>query len=152
MFRLRSFVFTGALALAGALVSAPGASAGSFVQADRIVGTKVLPAAVACNAYSCWNSGPFYNPINRPYYRAYAWPIYRPYRPYAPYYRPYYRPYSSSVTIYRPYESPYYAPRAYSGAGAHVAWCMNRYRTYEPATNRYHAGNGVYRACVSPYP
>ncbi|MDX3928254.1 MAG: BA14K family protein [Shinella sp.] len=44
----------------------------------------------------------------------------------------------------------YYRPRPYRG-NAHVRWCLNRYRTYNPATNRYHAGGGVYRVCYSPY-
>lgn len=45
----------------------------------------------------------------------------------------------------------YYRPPVQRGYNAHVRWCLNRYRTYNPSTNRYHAGGGVYRACYSPY-
>ena len=61
---------------------------------------------------------------------------YGPRRYYAP--RRYYRP-------------RYERPRYYGGRSAHVRWCLNRYRTYDPYTNRYHAGGGVYRLCYSPY-
>jgi len=68
----------------------------------------------------------------------------RHYRP-RYYYRDHYRP--------RPYYRPRYErPRYYYGGGrAHVRWCLNRYRTYNPATDRYHAGRGIYRVCYSPY-
>jgi hypothetical protein len=52
----------------------------------------------------------------------------------------------------RHYRPRYERPRYYGGGrNAHVRWCLNRYRTYDPGTNRYHAGGGIYRACYSPY-
>ena len=53
----------------------------------------------------------------------------------------YYRP--------APPPPPYYGPRALGRA--HVNWCLNRYRSYNPATNRYLSSSGYYRICVSPY-
>ena len=66
------------------------------------------------------------------------------------YYRRHYRPrYGYEERYYRP---RYERPRYYGGGRrAHVNWCANRYRTYDPYTNRYHAGGGVYRLCYSPY-
>jgi hypothetical protein len=34
---------------------------------------------------------------------------------------------------------------------AHVQWCMNRYQTYDPATDMYFARVGVQARCSSPY-
>jgi hypothetical protein len=34
---------------------------------------------------------------------------------------------------------------------AHVQWCMNRYRTYDPATDTYVPRVGVRARCISPY-
>lgn len=62
------------------------------------------------------------------------------------YYRP--GPYYGHRRYYRP---RYERPRYYGGYSAHVRWCLNRYRTYNPETDRYHAGRGIYRVCHSPY-
>ena len=62
--------------------------------------------------------------------------------PHRRYYRP--RVYVQPRVIYR-------APVYRGGYNRHVRWCLNRYRTYNPATNRYHAGGGVYPACRSPW-
>ena len=51
----------------------------------------------------------------------------------------------------RHYRPRYERPRYYGGRRGHVNWCLNRYRTYDPYTNRYHAGGGVYRISHSPY-
>lgn len=45
----------------------------------------------------------------------------------------------------------YRAPVYRGGYNRHVRWCLNRYRTYNPATNRFHAGGGVYPVCRSPW-
>ena len=34
---------------------------------------------------------------------------------------------------------------------AHVAWCLERYRSYNPGDNRYTAYSGERRECVSPF-
>ena len=39
----------------------------------------------------------------------------------------------------------------YGGGSAHVEWCREHYRTYNPQTNTYFAGGGVARTCNSPY-
>lgn len=33
----------------------------------------------------------------------------------------------------------------------HVAWCANRYRSYDPETNTYRSFSGAVRPCTSPY-
>lgn len=159
MSSFRSLVLIGAMGLAAVLTSVSGASALPPASPDHGISSNVAAARVICNAYSCSNFAPlyspyyrpYYNPIYRPYYRSYYWPAYRPYyRPYynGPYNRPYYPPYG---TYRSPYASPYYTAPTYSGSSPHVSWCLNRYRTYDPSTDRYHAGGGVYRLCYSPY-
>lgn len=46
--------------------------------------------------------------------------------------------------------NPYYG-RPYYGANAHVRWCEQRYRTYNPATDMFYARPGVKEYCHSPY-
>ena len=38
-----------------------------------------------------------------------------------------------------------------SYSNLHVEWCLNRYRTYNPATNTFFIRKGVPAVCVSPY-
>ncbi|RVJ83868.1 BA14K family protein [Sinorhizobium medicae] len=102
-----------------------------------------------------------------PYYRRsgisfYFGPSYR-YRPYygnryyygQRHYGPGYYNYPYANPGYYGYRS--YAPRHYgggyvqSGGSTHVSWCLSRYRSYNPATNRYLTYGGVYRVCYSPY-
>ena len=75
---------------------------------------------------------------------------YRPYRPYStPYYsyRPYYQPY------YRPGVNVYVTPQPYyrRTGNPHVEWCLSRYRSYNPSTDRYLTYGGIYKYCQSPY-
>jgi hypothetical protein len=135
MFWFRSLVFAGATSLAAALAPVCSASAAPpAMPGGMIADPQVQPAGYACNAYSCWRYGLYYNPVYRPYpsyyppygaplygpnayrppyaYRPYAYRPYRAYRPYALYYRPYapyYRPYPPNYRqYYRVYETPYY--------------------------------------------
>jgi hypothetical protein len=39
----------------------------------------------------------------------------------------------------------------YGGRSAHVQWCLNRYRTYDPATDTYIPRVGQRAYCNSPY-
>ena len=39
----------------------------------------------------------------------------------------------------------------YRGYSPHVAWCLDHYRTYNPATNTYFRRPGVPAVCYSPY-
>lgn len=45
------------------------------------------------------------------------------------------------------YDAP--PPRAYGNR--HVAWCMDRYRSYNPRTNTWVAYSGQVNQCISPY-
>ena len=126
MSKIRNLVFGCAMGIASAIAPRGAAQAVPLAVPDMNVQTKsdVQKAQVEfCVGYGC----------ERPrYYR-------RHHRPYYGYERRYYRP-------------RYEQPRYYGGGrNAHVRWCMNRYRTYDPYTNRYHAGGGVYRVCYSPY-
>ncbi len=47
------------------------------------------------------------------------------------------------------YNQPYYGSGY--GADSHVEWCMDRYRTYNPATNTYFIRRGVQAVCHSPF-
>jgi len=60
---------------------------------------------------------------------------------------------------HRPGFSVYIAPRPVyrdryvrrGGYSAHVNWCLQRYRSYDPGSNRFLAYGGVYKVCRSPY-
>ncbi|WP_421694111.1 BA14K family protein [Aestuariivirga sp.] len=48
------------------------------------------------------------------------------------------------------------AATAYDGGGGgygsrHVAWCLNRYQSYNPRYNTWVAYSGAVRQCISPY-
>ncbi len=36
-------------------------------------------------------------------------------------------------------------------SSAHVNWCLNRYRSYDPGTDQYLGYDGLYHFCNSPY-
>ncbi|WP_210245724.1 BA14K family protein [Ciceribacter naphthalenivorans] len=42
-------------------------------------------------------------------------------------------------------------PPVWGTTSAHVRWCMNRYRSYNPRTNTYLGFDGRYHRCRSPY-
>lgn len=68
---------------------------------------------------------------------------------YPRYPRYYYRDYAPR-RYYR--ERHYYRDRyVRRGSGSHVNWCLSRYRSYNPATNRFLSYSGAYRVCYSPY-
>ena len=65
---------------------------------------------------------------------------------------PRWRYYRRPPPRWRYYRRP--APRYYRpGAGwnRHVRWCLNRYRSYSPATNQYLGFDGYYHRCRSPW-
>jgi hypothetical protein len=86
----------------------------------------------------------------RPYYGYRPYSRYQPYYGYRPrpYYQPYYRPGVSVYVTPRPYYRDRYVRRGYS---SHVDWCLARYRSYDPATDRFLTYGGVSRICYSPY-
>jgi len=49
------------------------------------------------------------------------------------------------------YYGGYYDQPYYDGTDAHVAWCLRRYRSYNPATDLYFGYDGYYHRCISPY-
>ncbi len=50
------------------------------------------------------------------------------------------------------YHRPNYGPyNGYAGPRSHTAWCEWRYRTYNPATDKFYAEPGVQEYCHSPY-
>jgi hypothetical protein len=68
--------------------------------------------------------------------------------------------YYAAPPVYYPAPSPvvYYPtpppPRVYYGRGwteAHIEWCINRYRSYNPATNTFTGYDGLQHECVGPY-
>lgn len=138
MSKIRNLVFGCAMGIASAVAPLGAAEAVPLAVPDMKLQTKsdVTKAQVDfCIGYDCgWD---------RPYYQR------RHYRPYYGYERRYYRP----RYVQPRYEQPRYEQPRYYGGGrsAHVRWCLNRYRTYDPGTNRYHAGGGIYRLCYSPY-
>src|SRR5262249_13337438 len=115
----------------------------------------VVNAQVTCGATGCFTFGP---------QQSYRPPAYRPsyLPPNAPptYYRPravgvppgsYYRlappkpaapPPLNPQAVYRTPEGTY---------TAHDQWCFNRYRSFNPDTNRYKTIEGRYKLCHSPY-
>jgi hypothetical protein len=40
---------------------------------------------------------------------------------------------------------------SYGGSSAHVDWCLNRYRTYDPSSDTYIPRVGERAYCISPY-
>lgn len=64
----------------------------------------------------------------------------------------YYAPPVYPVAPPPPYPNTYYAPSypAYAG-NAHVAWCSQKYRSYNVNTDTWMDYSGNIRRCVSPY-
>jgi len=55
---------------------------------------------------------------------------------------------------YRYAYAPYYvapAPTVTYGFSAHVAWCQQHYRSYNPATDLFLGYDGKYHYCAAPY-
>lgn len=135
-----------------------------------VTGIRVVCGHGGCN--QAWSPGYYRRPYYRPAYNSYVRP-YRPYnyyRPYyggssayiglgfAPYYTGYYGGYYGSYYPYYAnrayYPPPYYAPRTVYRAAVtsrHQQWCMARYRSYNPASNRFLSYSGVYKLCRSPW-
>ncbi|OCP20971.1 MULTISPECIES: BA14K family protein [unclassified Ensifer] len=82
---------------------------------------------------------------------------------FGPSYGGYYNNYYQRRYYQRRYYDDYYPRRYYReryyyrdnyvrrGTSSHVSWCFSRYRSYNPATNRFLTYQGVYRVCYSPY-
>jgi hypothetical protein len=71
----------------------------------------------------------------------------------------YYAPAPPPVVYYQPASPAYYSPPPgvyYDGydrgwTEAHVEWCLDRYRSYNPATNTFTGYDGLQYECRGPY-
>lgn len=60
-----------------------------------------------------------------------------------------YHNHNRGVRVYPPHTAPRYGTRrAYQ---AHVNWCLNRYRSYDPRSDTFQPYRGPRRRCNSPY-
>ncbi|MBB1248951.1 BA14K family protein [Rhizobium sp. G21] len=127
---LSKFIIAGVLALAGAAPVTIAEAQPSMQPLQVEKTTDVTKARVVCNRWNCRR-------VYRPGPRVVIRPRY--YRPRTVYVAP--------RVIVRP------APRVIvrTGGNAHVRWCLNRYQSYNPATNRFLAYDGYYKVCRSPY-
>jgi len=113
----------------------------------------VIDAQVLCDYRGCFGFGPtqwYRRPTQQPsYLPPNSPPVY--YRPRAvgvpdsAYYRNVPPPAPQAPQARQIYRQPA------EGTSRHVAWCLDRYRSYNPETNRYMQTSGRYHECVSPY-
>ena len=85
--------------------------------------------------------------INRPPPRAYYAPAPRVYYAAPPPPVVYYP--APAPAYYPPPPPPVYYDRGWTEA--HVAWCLDRYRSYNPATNTFTGYDGYQHECRGPY-
>jgi len=170
MNKLAHMLFGSLLGLAG-LVAGPAAAAGPAPAMKLVAGpSDVVNVEVVCDRYGCydshrrrpppgWDDG-YRRPPPPP-----GWddgyrrppppppPIYRRPPPPPPVWWDdgYRRPPPPPPPIYRrppPPPPPVYGGRNWS---RHVEWCLNRYRSYNPQTNRFLSTSGYFKVCRSPY-
>ncbi len=136
------------------MVAAPSHEGTSFVQDVRYV----------CDNYGCYDRPDFGRPSPPPppppsdYYPPGPPPAYgRPPPPPPGYYPPepppgYGRP-PPPPGYYRPGPPPGYGrpPPPRNMWNAHVRWCLEHHRSYDPDSNRYIGPGGRYRICQSPF-
>ncbi|MDQ0455462.1 BA14K family protein [Rhizobium paknamense] len=132
---------------ATALAPEAGFATMPFAKAPLVSGAQdqatapVLDVRYVCDAYGCYDR-PDYPPPPPPGYRPPPPPPPPGYRPPPP--PDYYRPAPPPPGYYRP-DGP---PRAWR---RHIQWCLDRYRSYNPDTNRYLDAYGRPRTCRSPF-
>lgn len=144
MNKLAYLLFGSLLGLAGFLAGSAQAASGLAPTMRPAAGTSdVVKVEVVCDRYGCydtyrrrppppaWNDG-YRRPPPPPIYR-------RPPPPPPPWWDDGYR---------RPPPPPVYGGRNWS---RHVEWCLNRYRSYNPQTNRFLSTSGYFKVCRSPY-
>lgn len=143
----RTLIVGSVLGLASAMPVSSLAAMPAAVVAGQ---SDIVDIRVICDFSGCYEAGPPPSVYDRPppgYYRPPPPPdYYRPPPPPGGYYRPppppppgYYRPPPPDV-----YDGPRLSRR-------HIDWCMDRYRSYNPRTNRYLARDGYFKVCRSPY-
>ncbi|MBO3758626.1 BA14K family protein [Ciceribacter sp. L1K22] len=153
----------GALVSLATVLPAPVSAAPPVPPRPQVSGD-VENARVVCDDYGCYDTRRPYPPDRRPGWHPPpprpGWdpprPGWRPPPPPPPPYYPppVYRPLPPPpLPVYRP--PPVYAPPVYGVPPAvwrrHVNWCLNRYRSYNPETNRFLSTSGYYKVCRSPY-
>lgn len=169
MNKLAHMLFGSLLGLAG-LIAGPAAAAGPAPATRPAAGpSDVVNVEVVCDRYGCydshrrrpppgWDDG-YRRPPPSP-----GWdgdyrrppppppPIYRRPPPPPPvWWDDGYRRPPPPPPIYRrppPPPPPVYGGRNWS---RHVEWCLNRYRSYNPQTNRFLSTSGYFKVCRSPY-
>ena len=111
---------------------------------------------VVCDRYGCYDTRPRRPPPPPGWHDGYR----RPPPPPPPIYRrPPPPPYGWDDGYRRPPPPPIYRrpppppPPVYGGRNwnRHVEWCLNRYRSYNPQTNRFLSTSGYFKVCRSPY-
>lgn len=169
MNKLAHMLFGSLLGLAG-LVAGPAAAAGPAPATRPAAGpSDVVNVEVVCDRYGCYDThrrrpppgwdddyrrpppppgwdGDYRRPPPPPP------PIYRRPPPPPPvWWDDGYRRPPPPPPIYRrppPPPPPVYGGRNWS---RHVEWCLNRYRSYNPQTNRFLSTSGYFKVCRSPY-
>lgn len=156
MNKLAYLLFGSLLGLAGFLAGSAQAASGLAPTMRPAAGrSDVVKVEVVCDRYGCydtdrrrppppaWNDGYRRPPPPPPIYR-------RPPPPPPPWWDDGYRR-PPPPPIYRrppPPPPPVYGGRNWS---RHVEWCLNRYRSYNPQTNRFLSTSGYFKVCRSPY-
>ncbi|MBB4952870.1 hypothetical protein H4S14_000917 [Agrobacterium vitis] len=137
-----------ALMVAGGLPQAASATM-PFAAAPSVGGASMVQdVRYVCDNFGCYDRPDYGRPPPPPpppgYYRPGPPPGYgRPPPPPPPpgYYRP-----GPPPGYGRPPPPP---PR--NSWNAHVRWCLDRYRSYDPSSNSYIGPGGRYRICQSPF-
>ena len=157
MNKLAHMLFGSLLGLAG-FIAGPAQAAGPAPATRPSAGpSDVVNVEVVCDRYGCydtyrrrppppiWDDGYRRPPPPPP-------PIYRRPPPPPPvWWDDGYRRPPPPPPIYRrppPPPPPVYGGRNWS---RHVEWCLNRYRSYNPQTNRFLSTSGYFKVCRSPY-
>lgn len=60
-----------------------------------------------------------------------------------------YHSHNRGVVVYPPHTAPVYGSRR--SYRAHVNWCLNRYRSYDPRTDTFQPYQGPRKPCNSPF-
>lgn len=161
MNKLAHMLLGSMIGLAGLLAGPAQAASGLTATMRPAAGTSdVVKVEVVCDRYGCydthrrrppppppgWDDGYRRPPPPPP-------PIYRrPPPPPPPWWDDgYHRPPPPPPPIYRrppPPPPPVYGGRNWS---RHVEWCLDRYRSYNPQTNRFLSSSGYFKVCRSPY-
>lgn len=116
------------------------------VESDVILAQGVVCDLNGCRTYNTNNRRPIYRDD-----RSFDEDIYNRDRSYDDEPEIYQRPRVERRIYVRPPVEPGLYPPRLSRSRQHVAWCSDRYRSYNPRTDLFVVRSGVYRHCISPY-